>query len=246
MTRLYFVTPAWQRYELTALCLEQRCAVIAALAAHGIEAHQVVIADDENLDIARALGAHVVEAPNIDEQGRRRVGGKFNDGNAYASEQGADWIVQIGSDSWVDPAYFAPLVEPGVVLTSPAYAAVTRDRLAELRVAPGHLEHSAGPYVFHRSWLEPSGFRPSSPWSSSTDRSTIGGIEATTGRKVAWLSRTVHAFQYVGFRVAPMMTSYESLARWRVAEHDPWPLLARYYPPELVRRAQIVMQREVS
>lgn len=241
MTRLYFVTPAWQRFEMTAICLEQRARVIAGLAQHGIEAHQVVVADDENLDVARALGAHVVEAPNF-EDGRALVGRKFNQGNAFAGRNGADWIVQIGSDSWIDLAYFIPLLDPRFVLTSPAYCAVLPDRLAELCVAPARLEHSAGPYVFHRSLLEPSGFEPAESTSKFTDTSTIAGIEQAMGSRIAWRARTVHPFQYVGFRVPPMMTRYDRLwARWGVAEHEPWSTLAAHYPADLVERARRAM-----
>ena len=46
---VWFVTPAWRRYELSAVCFDQRAAVIKTLAAAGIEAHCVVIADDGNL-----------------------------------------------------------------------------------------------------------------------------------------------------------------------------------------------------
>ena len=56
MGALYFITPAFRRYELTAVCLEQHQRVIDELAKSGIEAHQVVVADDENLDIARSRG----------------------------------------------------------------------------------------------------------------------------------------------------------------------------------------------
>lgn len=239
---LWFVTPAWQRFAITAICLEQRRRAIDELRGRGVEAHQVVGADDDNLDIARALGAHTIEIPNFDPSGRPRVGGKFNDVNAYAGAQGAEWIVQIGSDSWIDPAYFLPLLTAREVLTSPAYCAVLPDRMAELSVAPNRLEHSAGPYVFHRRLLAPSAFRPSEDDSAFTDTSTIAGIERTAGR-IRWRVRTRHPFQYVGFRVPPMMTSYRSLVRrWLVAEHaDPWAILARHYPADLVARAQRVM-----
>lgn len=239
---LWFVTPAWQRYELTAICLEQRRRAIATLAEHGIEAHQVVIADDENLDIARSVGAATIECPN-EEDGKVILGRRWNLGTQYAAREGATWLVQIGSDSWIDPAFFVPLTEPEITLTSPAYAAVLPDRLAQLWVSPRNLTHAAGPYVFHRSLLEPSDFAPCEEHSLFTDTSTVGGIERTTGRPIAWQVRTVHPFQYVGFRMAPMMTTYRSLwRRWRVREHrHPWALLGSYYPADLVERARVVM-----
>ena len=237
MTTLMFVTPAWQRYEMTAICLEQRKRVIEALAGHGIEAHQVVIADDENLDIARGLGCATVEAPNV-------VASKFNDGMEYAGKNGADWIVPIGSDSWIDPAFFLPIPDVTVTRTSALYAAVQHHRIAQLVVSPKNPDHMAGPYVFHRSLLEPAGFRPSAEDSVMVDTSTVSGIVRATGKGVPWKTHDVHPFQYVGFRVEPMMTSYHSLRRrWLVRERpDPWHVLRRYYPADLVDRARLVME----
>lgn len=243
MTTLWFVTPAWRRYEMTALCLEQRRRVIEALAGHGIEAHQVVIADDENLDIARSVGAETVECPN-EEDGKVILGRRWNLGTQYAARQGAEWFVQIGSDSWIDPGFFLPLLSPEATLTSPAYAAVLPDRMAVLAVSPRNLRHAAGPYVFHRSLMAPSDFAPCEEHSLFTDTSTVAGIERTTGRPIKWVARTVHPYQYIGFRVAPMMTTYEALRnRWLTREYqDPWTVLRRAYPADLVERARVVME----
>jgi hypothetical protein len=233
---LWFVTPAWQRYDIVAICLEQRARAIDELGRHGIEAHQVVIADDENLDIARGLGCHTVERDN------EMVGRKFNDGMEYAGAQGAEWIVPIGSDSWIDPAFFLPLTTPRYTLTSTAYCAVRSGSLAQLDVSPRRLDHAAGPYVFHRSLLAPAGFRPSKEDSVMVDTDTIAGIRQR--RSIRWEPRTVHPFQYIGFRVEPMMTTYHSLRRrWLVVEHkDPWQRLAQHFPRDLVDRARVVIE----
>jgi hypothetical protein len=232
---LWFVTPAYGRYEMTAICLEQRRRAIAELGKRGIEAHQVVVADDGNLDVARSVGADIVEAANV-------LGQKWNLGMEYAGRQGAQWIVQIGSDSWIDPAYFNPLTHPRHTLTSTLYCAVTATSLARLNVSPKRLEHSAGPYVFHRSLLEPSAFHPCAIASRMTDTSTIRGIIASGGR-LRWRPRNVHPYQYVGFRVPPMMTSYAALTRrWLVVEEEPWSVLARHYPVDLVERARVLME----
>lgn len=243
MTSLWFVTPAWQRFEMTAICLEQRNRAIAELARRGIEAHQVVIADDDNLDVARGLGAAVIECPNFDDSGTAILGRRWNLGMQYAAAEGAEWIVQIGSDSWIDPAFFLPLPDTRRTLTSTAYCAVQPGRMAQLKVSPQRIMHAAGPYVFHRSLLAPSRFAPCAETSNMTDTSTVLGIQKSTGRPIRWLPRTVHPFQYVGFRVEPMMTSYFALRRrWLVHEiDDPWPVLGSHYPQDLVERARLLM-----
>ena len=241
-TGIWFVTPAWGRYAITAVCLEQRRRVIAELAANGIEAHQVVIADDENLDTARALGADTVECPNALPDGTKILGRRWNLGMLHAAREGAEWIVQIGSDSWIATDYLLGPMDPGLTRTSPAYCAVTPTRMARLMVAPSRMEHTAGPYVFHRSLLEPSGFASCEESSRFTDTSTIAGIVAS-GQEIRWQSVTVHPYQYVGFRVPPLMTTYRSLRRrWLVCEMDPWKTLPRYYPPDLVTAARKAMQ----
>jgi glycosyltransferase involved in cell wall biosynthesis len=227
---IYFVTPAWQRFALSEVCFAQRRHVIDTLAGKGIEARCVVIADDENLDLARAQGFDVVEQSN------EGLGRKFNDGMEYAGAHGADWIVPIGSDSWIDPAYFLPLPSNGVTRTSQLYSVVTADRLGEVRV---RTRAGAGPYMLHRSHLAPS-FRPASDaLLRHVDSSTIKGLSGIPG----WRHQHLNPFQYIGFRGTPTITPYGRLMkRWGVREHrDPWAILTRHYPADLVERARTAL-----
>jgi hypothetical protein len=233
---VWFVTPAWQRYELSAVCFAQRRHVIETLRQAGVEAHCVVIADDENLDLARAEGFAVVERDNSG------LGRKFNDGMEYAGRHGAEWIVPIGSDSWVDSHYLYPLPDPRETRTSHMYCAVEADRLAELRVGR---PSAAGPYMFHRTVFRTSAFRPAEDGiMKNVDSSTIRGL----GRPVRWRYRDLHPFQYVGFRGEPHLTDYSRLMeRWGVAEYDdPWSLLSDIYPVDLVERARSVLSLAVA
>ena len=237
---IWFVTPAYRRFALSAVCFDQRKHVIDTLAEAGIEARCVVIADDENLDLARERGFDVIRRDN------NYLGRKFNDGIQHAGKAGAEWIVPIGSDSWIDPAYFLGL-HTGFVRTSRTYCAVTGDRLAELSVRDGK---GAGPYVFHRSLLVSSGFRPADDLlRKNIDGSTVRGIVRSTGRTIPWSpSFDRHPYQYIGFRGTPTLTPYHRLtARWGVRERaDPWAILARHYPPELVERVRGVMSEAVA
>jgi len=225
---------------LTAVCLEQRRRVIETLARHGVEAQCVVVADDRNLDTARALGFATVRRENdwLDT--------KFNDGMEYAGRQGAEWIVPIGSDSWIDPAYFLSLPAIGT-RTSPLYCAVEPGRMVEISVGR---PAGAGPYVFHRSLLEPSGFRPAGDGQRQRgiDGATITGIEASTGRPIDWQSYNLHGLQYVGFRGTPHITAYEKLKRrWGVRERrNPWPFLNRHYGVDIVIAARLALQKDAA
>lgn len=231
MSVMYFVTPAFGRYEMTALCLDQRLDVIRTIADYGIEGRVVIIADDANVDVARERGAEVV-VQNNDYLGR-----KWNDGSEYAYHQGADFIVPIGSDSWIDPRYFMHLPKRNEVRTSGLYAAVTADRLGTININRGNMP--AGPYVIPRAVLERSSLRPVREEENNyTDGSMIAGMGA-----FRWERRDLHPLQYVGFRYPPFMTSYAALMRrWGVAEFDdPWVQLAAVYPVDLVERARQIM-----
>jgi hypothetical protein len=229
---IWFVTPAFARFELSAVCFDQRLRVMEAIRDSGNDAHCVVVADDANLDLARDRGFDVVVQDN-DWLGR-----KFNDGIEYAARHGATRIVPIGSDSWIDPAYFLPTPkDPRVTRTSPNYCAVTADRMAEVQVVDGK---GAGPFMFHRYALRAKRFRPArDEITHGVDSSTIRGIRM----QIRWQERNLHPFQYVGFRGIPHITSYGALMDvWGVAEHlDPWTILAKHYPLDLVERARAVL-----
>lgn len=92
---LWFITPAFRRPELTELCLRQRRRLCDELGAYGYEATCVVVADDENLDVARGLGFETVEHDN------RHLGAKFSAGYRAALAGGATHMLPIGSDSWM-------------------------------------------------------------------------------------------------------------------------------------------------
>ena len=71
---LWFVVPAFGRAELARICLRQLRRTCDQLTAEGVRATAVVVADDENLDTARALGFATVT------RGNDFVSAKFNDG----------------------------------------------------------------------------------------------------------------------------------------------------------------------
>ena len=77
------------------------------------------------------------------------VGRKFNDGMEYAGTHGAQWIVPIGSDSWIDPAYFLDLESHA--LHPHLHGVLHRHRRLTGRAAGRKRRLSAGPFVFHRA-----------------------------------------------------------------------------------------------
>jgi hypothetical protein len=237
MSLLYFVTPAWQRFELSRVVFSQRKRVIDALSEHDVEARCVVVADDANADIAESFGFDVLRRPNY------ALSRRFNDGIQHAAQQGAEWIVPIGSDSFIDPAYLFPLPDEGVLRTSTLYAIAESGRLGQLRVKSGT---GVGPYMIPRSIL-PKSQRPANEHRKrGVDTSTIRGLRSGWRREVVDL----HPWQYVGFRSHPQMNSYDKLyGRLGVGEEsEVAERLSEYYPADLVDLAltACVVRTEVA
>lgn len=228
MMSIWFVTPAWKRYGLSAVCFEQWSQVQATLAERGVDLRVVVIADDDNIELAQAFGFDTIEQDN------RWLGRKFNDGIEYAAAQGAEWIVPIGSDTWISPDYLAPLPQAGNVRGSRVCCVVTPERLAELRVG----RFGVGPFMFHRSLLAPT-YRPAGEHlHRGIDGSTLRGLG-----EINWERRDISPYQHIGFRGTPHLTPYKGLWRaWGVRQYDdPWARLADHYPAALIEAAQAAL-----
>lgn len=229
---IYFVTPAWRRFDLTRVVLEQRKRAVDFLSERDVEARCVVVADDRNADIAEELGFEALRRPNY------ALGRRFNDGIQYAADHGAEWVVPIGSDSFLDPAYLFPLPKPHALRTSTLYAIAEPARMGRNPARLGRLKvngNGVGPYMIPAAHL-PTSKRP------SVD-SKRRGIDSSTlrGLRYGWLPEFVdlHPWQYVGFRSYPQMNSYGKLYRKLGVEqeHEVAERLSEHYPADLVDRA---------
>lgn len=223
---VWFVTPAWQRFDLTRVVLEQRRRILDWLSERDVEAYQVVVADDQNADLAESLGFDAVRSPNY------ALGRRFNDGIEYAARHGAECIVPIGSDSFLDPAYLFPLPAEHVLRSSTLYAVAEAERIGRLSVRRGV---GVGPYMIPSAHL-PKSRRPADDFRKrGIDGSTIRGLRR------GWRTEFVdlHPWQYVGFRSHPQMNSYDKLyGRLGVGEeYNVAEVLAEHYPADLVERA---------
>jgi len=228
---LVFVTPAWRRFELTRICLEQRRHVCGELERRfGISASCVVVADDENLESARALGFETVERDN------RYLGRRFNDGYAAAARLGADYGYAIGSDSFVDPDCFAELPPLDTVTMSRLVSVVRADgsERVDLDVVYPDAGYGAAAIVPTRLYA-PSGFRP-------CKETAAKGCEASTwrrgfGRRAARVWREGRVGELVNFQTEIQVTPWPVLRRWTVSHErdDPFGLLREIYPPRLLQ-----------
>jgi len=251
--RLVLVTPAWRRYAVTRVCLAQRAHLQGVLAGQGIEAVVLVVADDENLDVAANFGFETLERSNEDGLGRR-----FNDGLEHAClNLDADYVTIVGSDDWVHPDLFTrlpvsevpeepPTADRPCVFWSPnTPEAITGREIALVDLPTGRLRRCRGrgpygviPWVFPRQALEPSRFRP------VRDQLMIGldgSLVAGLGLRPEWVFRDPHDLCRVDFKSDVNLNSYDKIVGaigYGPEETDPWTLLASRYPANLVELAR--------
>lgn len=247
-TSLWFVTPAFERADLSAVCFAHRAWAIAELRSRGIDADCVVVTDrrDPNHELALEHGFQVRLRDNT------FLGRKWNDGYQAAAEAGADWVAPIGSDSWIHPDFFEGLRTPAemgkrVGVTGRSYALVDE---AGLRLCVLDIEVSGGvgPNVLPTRLLEPCGYRPvRETIQRGCDGSLISMVQRSGRVGWEWVRR--HQLQYVGFRTAGLqLNPYEVLQRkYSVGESTrPWEQLAKLHPAELVDQARVVYERRMA
>jgi hypothetical protein len=223
-----FVVPAHGRTDLAAVCLTQLRRTCDALT----DATAVVVADDENLDTAAALGFHVVEHPNTP------LGAKWNAGYIAAADLGADYVIPIGSDDFVDHRLIEAQLEADGELRCSRLSAVVREdgkRLAVLRIT---YDGGDGVRVIPTGLLEPLGFRPCDDHRDrAMDTSMMLRLTAHLGRRPHMTYTDLHGAQIVDFKSsgAQLNTYAACSAAFGVDEaSDPWVLLQDTYPVEAV------------
>lgn len=232
---LWLVVPAWRRLAVSRFVLAQHAWLIGELAARGLPANVVVIADDENLDIAAALGLHTLERPN------EQLGRKINDGIQYAAEQGATWISFTGSDNWLHPDLFSAIAEADPrrppIVTGNTIATVDMVG-AKLRRLVVRSRCGVPPWLIPIWALQPAKFRPID---DARERGIDGSLERGLRLRPEWISHDPHDLARIDFKTEENITPYAAIARTLgigQEEPDPWTLLASRYPAPLVEQAR--------
>lgn len=238
MLKLLFVTPAYQRFELSDICFRQRAWAIERLKENGIEAQCVVIADDKNIDIALKYGFNVVVRDNT------WLGRRFNDGYEHAAKNDYDYVFPVGSDSWVDPNWLYSLPfedELDSIVASRYYAMVRRDA-GERQTLFIPVRHGVSYVVPVNRYKEVNGGRPCrDDIERGCDNSFYSAIYPIKVR-----FRESHSLETVAFQSYPQITEYDKIfKRWGISKDDkPFEELRLWYPNDLVNDMQRFYERQ--
>lgn len=233
MDLLYFITPAHQRYEMSEICFAQRRWLIDQLAERGIEAQGVVVANDDNLALAKTYGLDTVVRDN------QWLGRRFNDGYQHAVEKGATHTFAVGSDEWPHPDLFKTLPGPMELTRSPYYTLYHRNgkKRADLNI-----QHRVGArYTLSTDLLKRVNNRPCDDYiSRRCDTTTFDNV--TYEQNVVITHSIPPKYAFVAFQSPhphEQISSYDKLCKAyfckEVYEEIFRPLWG-YYPDNLVER----------
>jgi glycosyltransferase involved in cell wall biosynthesis len=234
------VSPAWRRFDVTRLVLEQRSRLRDELASRGIDAGLLLVTSDRNRDIAAEYGCDTVDAPN-DPLGR-----KANVGLAAAVATGADWIVWVGSDDLIHPDAFEPLhleYELPVIIRG--------KRIAMVNLTTGVLQqmgspsaYGAIPWFIDRRLFAVTQIRPiKADLQRGLDGSLFRGLRR---HRIPFelVTHDPHAFRCVDFKTPANLSPFDLTAERLAGEQPEQTLdaLHGWFHDDLVAKARAISE----
>lgn len=257
--KLWLTSPAWGRYAVTRLALAQRRHLCDVLLSRGVEARGVIVGSDDNLDIAQEYGFDTVEFPND-----RGLGAKFNAGFQYALDNGADYIIHIGSDDWMHPDFFSSLPIEDVAVghkPMPVPGTVVVQRAGPVLLGAGGLTcvdlHTSRAFTFdaRRIWgtvpwaLPRAVMLGGSPWvDPEIDRGVEHSLVINLIERLGpcnWRLQSDHPFLCVDWKVSTNVTPFDRLHEVGHSLDSPYDRLREFYPDHLVDLA-VATSKEVG
>lgn len=248
---IWLVSPAWRRFSITRLALAERRWLCDELAARGHRANSVIVADDDNLDVAAEFGFPTVEMDNSD------LGRRFNAGYRFAADQGCELFVHIGSDDWLHPDALnildevdlekapAPIPTPGNAVVwrrTPQLVAQRRILLVDLARQQSqrcfvHSKYGCIPWLIPRSVMQAARF---APIAAGHMRGIDGALVRGLKTRPNWLFQDAPDEWCVDFKTETNVTPYKGVASNLGVgdEEPPWLMLSDFYPDWLVEAAK--------
>jgi hypothetical protein len=202
------------------------------------DATAVVVACDENLELAREQGFGTVERDN------EQLGRRYNDGYQAAAQLGAEFVVPIGSDDWIDPLLITGKELDPEMIRCFHWCAMMSDDGTELMTVNVKYDGGLGIRVIPVGLLEPFGYRPApEDLKRAVDTGTLKALRRQHPRLgLDWYD--CHPFQLVDFKTpGANLNPYEYVRMHKELAYDqPFDVLASRYPADLVDDMRRVYQ----
>lgn len=226
-----FVSPAYGRYAITELVLEQRNLLIDELGLAGIKAMSLIVADDENLDIACSFGCEVLEYPN------RPLGAKCGAGVVRAAEL-ASTIVWVGSDDLIHIDAFANFTDTLIpTIRTGARFSLMDIRRQKVMQCKGHSMFGAVPWIVPSVLIQT---KTRMPVSKTLEKGLDGNFMRNIRRNLTPYTVEVddpHAFRSVDLKTEYNIHNYKALSALGIEkEQDAGEALAGYFPDSIIKK----------
>lgn len=229
---------------MTRLVLEQRRRLCDQLAGRGIDAAHLVVADDENLEISAEFGGLSFQAAN------KPLGAKCNAGLKYAAALGFDFLVWVGSDDWIHPDVFQPLLSPdlgdGAIIISGRRFAIVDLATGTLQRIETPSRYGAIPWIIDTRLFKGRPVEPIQPHlSRGLDGALVRGLRLSRVG-FSWAFHTPNDFRCVDFKSTQNLTPFSGLAK-HIGFGDPepaWTTLADWFPEDLVAKARALSEED--
>lgn len=242
MKTLAFVVPAHGRHAIAEVCFKQLRRTCDALAGRGIVADAVVVACDENLELAQANNFATIERDN------RQLGSRINDGYQLAGEHGAHYLAPCGNDDWIHPDWVTLPSSPREIVCTHLSAVVneTGTRLARLNIT---YQGGDGIRIFPRLMLAQVGFRPAAEDRNRAIDTATNNALSRAGQ-IQYVYHDTHPLAIVDFKSPDNLNDYDGCRRLFGRRHgeslNPWDDLAEFYPADAIREMRAVYSRELA
>ena len=238
MASLWFIVPVHGRLPLAQICLKQLRRTCDQLAAEGVHATAVVIADQHNHDELPDLGFATVTRDN------EFVSRRFNDGIQLATDpnynpQPADYVVPCGSDNMVDHRLFLDLPPQDTIVGFQRISIVREDGL-QMVVAEANYLGGSGIRIIPRQAVAHLDYRPGDEdRKRGCDTSILTNLRLGIGPKLKVEHRHLHDRQIVDWKnPAVQLNRFDDVTRKRGGEQpcDPFIELQGIYPDETLEQ----------